>query len=49
MAERKILLSEECADLAHLLPLHLRDLNCAMEIACSGTAGMQRALAGATT
>jgi signal transduction histidine kinase len=46
MAERKILLIEDCADLAHFLPLHLRDLNCAVEIARSGTAGKQRALAG---
>jgi DNA-binding response OmpR family regulator len=46
MPARKILLIEDCADLAHLLPLHLRDLDCAVEVARNGTAGLQRALAG---
>lgn len=46
MPERKLLLIEDCADLAHILPLHLQDLNCAVEVARNGTTGLQRALAG---
>jgi DNA-binding response OmpR family regulator len=46
MAERKLLLIEDCADLAHILPLHLQDLNCAVEVARNGTSGLERALAG---
>lgn len=46
MHERKLLLIEDCADLAHILPLHLQDLNCAVEVARNGTSGLQRALAG---
>ena len=46
MTERKILLIEDCADLAHLLPLHLRDLNCVVEVARNGISGLQRAMAG---
>ena len=46
MTERKILLIEDCADLAHLLPPHLRDLNCVVEVARNGFSGLQRAMAG---
>jgi DNA-binding response OmpR family regulator len=46
MPERRILLIEDCADLAHILPIHLQDLQCAVEVARNGTTGLQRALAG---
>jgi DNA-binding response OmpR family regulator len=46
MSNRKILLVEDNADLAHILPIHLQDLNCAVEVARTGDSGLELALAG---
>jgi DNA-binding response OmpR family regulator len=43
---RKILLIEDNADLAHLLPVHLQDLNCSVDVVRDGIVGLQKALAG---
>ena len=47
MVERKILLIEDNADLAQILPLHLGDLGAAVEVARNGPAGLRQALTGA--
>ncbi|WP_282608851.1 response regulator transcription factor [Pelagibius sp. Alg239-R121] len=43
---RNILLIEDNADLAHLLPLHLVDLDCNVDSARDGAVGLQKALTG---
>ena len=39
MPARKNLLIEDCADLAHLLPLHPRHLDCAVQVARTAPPG----------
>jgi DNA-binding response OmpR family regulator len=45
MSERRVLVIEDESDLAELLALHLRDLNCDVELAADGHAGMRQAFA----
>ena len=40
----KVLVVEDSQDLAHLLELHLRDINCAIDLASDGTIGLSLAL-----
>lgn len=42
---RTVLLIEDNADLAHLLPVHLQDLDCAVEVARDGRTGLEKARA----
>ena len=41
---RSVLLIEDNPDLAHLLPLHLQDLNCSVEAVRDGMIGLKKAL-----
>src|SRR4051794_11933014 len=43
---RRILLIEDNADLAHLLPVHLGDLDCSVEVVRDGRTGLDRAMVG---
>ena len=43
---RKILVIEDDRDIAHLLQLHLRDLNCEVDLAHDGLTGLGQARAG---
>ena len=43
---RSVLLIEDNPDLAHLLPLHLQDLNCSVEAVRDGMIGLKKALTG---
>ena len=45
MSERKVLVIEDENDLAELLALHLRDLNCKVVLAADGHEGMRQAFA----
>ncbi len=45
MAERKVLVVEDEQDIAELLALHLRDINCQVTLAPDGHAGMRQAFA----
>jgi DNA-binding response OmpR family regulator len=45
MGERKVLVIEDENDLAELLALHLRDLNCKVVLAADGHEGMRQAFA----
>ena len=45
MSERKVLVIEDENDLAELLALHLRDLNCEVVLAADGHEGMRQAFA----
>lgn len=40
---RKVLVIEDDKDIAHLVQLHLRDLNCAVDLVHDGVSGLQRA------
>ena len=45
MAERKVLVVEDEQDIAELLALHLRDINCKVTLAADGHEGMRQAFA----
>ena len=45
MAKRKVLVVEDERDIAELLALHLRDLNCEVTLAADGHEGMRQAFA----
>ena len=45
MSKRKVLVIEDENDLAELLALHLRDLNCEVTLAADGHEGMRQAFA----
>ena len=45
MGERKVLVIEDERDIAELLALHLRDLNCEVTLAADGHEGMRQAFA----
>ena len=45
MAERNVLVVEDEHDIAELLALHLRDINCKVTLAADGHAGMRQAFA----
>ena len=45
MAKRKVLVIEDERDIAELLALHLRDLNCEVTLAADGHEGMRQAFA----
>ena len=45
MSERRVLVIEDENDLAELLALHLRDLNCDVALAADGHEGMRQAFA----
>ena len=44
---RAILVIEDNEELAHLLDLHLRDLDCRVDLTYDGDAGLSKALSGA--
>jgi DNA-binding response OmpR family regulator len=45
MSKRKVLVVEDEKDIAELLALHLRDLDCQVTLACDGHEGMRQAFA----
>lgn len=45
MSKRKVLVVEDETDIAELLALHLRDLDCDVTLACDGHEGMRQAFA----
>ena len=44
MADRRVLVLEDDHDIAHLVELHLRDLECAADVCAEGTQGLGMAL-----
>jgi DNA-binding response OmpR family regulator len=44
MADRRVLVVEDDRDIAHLVELHLRDLECVADVCSDGTQGLDRAL-----
>jgi len=44
MADRRVLVLEDDRDIAHLVELHLRDLQCVADVCSDGTQGLDLAL-----